>query len=531
MTSEEMKKDLLESLDSLERKVIYPKDYKSIKDKMDSLSYDYIDKTIEDAPAACTRTDGSYYIIISKQLKDYAYVPLDLHENGHILFQHLRNQDLKLNQVKSQLKGKWSYIKNCIDNNAEFTESKMFDYFSHYILNVAEDMEINSKFFGIGDDWKKQKENISIGVLRLTIENLEKISKKQYDSFKELIKTEECFEFCAGIHPDSYKYPPALNYMAYINLILMNPNDFLKSLEKELEKQQQIEDKIKEILENEITLEDENESSQDGSGSKSSGSIKIKISNIAQNVEKQKSKDKAAEEAASDKDNSNDSYKVLNKQIGNGSVSRVIVDKETVILPKDVKDFISKNCYSKNNVMEKQDFLYKYNRGKTNVLTNKTKTLEVHRPGNLIALVDVSGSVDVRLISSIIKEINNFKKVLGKKSRIILWNVICADDVLLNKFNGEINAGGGTDISSGILYAKKYLKTSLDKLFIISDFEDNLSRWIESLYDIKSEVFAIKWGGYSSMYKDDGKEILLKLCKNPNEVKRINKIKVKNVEI
>lgn len=526
MTPEKMKKDLLDKIDSLERKVIYPKDYKSIKEKMSSLSYDYIDKTIEEAPAACTRTDGSYYIIISKQLKDYAYVPLDLHESGHILFQHLRNQDLKLDQVKSQLKGKWSYIKNCIDNNAEFTESKMFDYFSRYLLNVAEDMEINSKFFGVGDNWKKQKDNISIGVLRFTIENIENISKKQYDSFKKLIKSEECFDFCAGIHPDSYKYPPALNYMSYINLILMNPSDFLKSLEKELEKQQYIENKIKEILENEVILEDESKSSF-------SDSVKIKISIISKNVEKQKSKDKAAAEVAEEdgsKNKGDDFYKILNKQIGNGSVSKIIVNEEKVIIPKDVKDFIAKNCFSKSNVTEKQDFLYKYNRGKTNVLTNKTKVMEVYRPGNLIALVDVSGSVDTRLISSIIKEINNFKKFLGKNSRIILWNVECIDDMLLNKFNGDIKAGGGTDISSGIEYAKNYLKTSLDKLFIISDFEDDLSKWVKSLYNIKSEVFAIKWGGSLSMYKGDGKDDLLKYCKNPSQVKCINRIKVKNVE-
>lgn len=528
MTSAEMKKDLIDSIDALERKVIYPKDYESIKEKMSSLSYDYIDKTIEEAPAACTRTDGSYYIIISKKLKDYAYVPMDLHENGHILFQHLRDSELKLNQVKSQLKGKWPYIRNRIDNNAEFSETKIFDYFSHYILNVAEDMEINSKFFGVGEDWKNQSDNISIGVLRLTIERMKKINKKQYDSFKELIKTKECFDFYAGVHPDSYKYPPALNYMAYINLMLMNPNDFLKSLEKELEKQQLIEDKIKEILEN---AQNESKSSQSDSKSDSK-SIKIKISNISKSVEKEKAKDKAAEEAASDKSNSNNSYKELNKRPGNGDVSKVIVDKEIISLPKDVKNFIAKNCLSKNDVREKQDFLYKYNRGKTNVLINKTKAIEVYRPGNLIALIDVSGSVDTRLITSIIKEIYNFKNFLGKKSRIILWNTYCVDDKLLNIFDGNIRADGGTDISSGIIYSKKYLKTSFDKLFIISDFEDVLSRWIKSLYDIKSDLFAIKWRYTSDKNRKGGKEELLNCCENHNEIMFVDKkIKVKDVEI
>ena len=163
------------------------------------------------------------------------------------------------------------------------------------------------------------------------------------------------------------------------------------------------------------------------------------------------------------------------------------------VLDKEVRNFIEKCCIGNAVTYEKQDPLYNYNRGKTSggVMRMRTTIQQVYRPGNLIAVIDVSGSVDIDLVKALLTELKKYR-------------------------------GGGTEIASGIEYAKKYLKSDADKLFVISDFEDYLNRWVEIINTLKSDVFGICWGGM------DGKQALLEACRG-NPSSKIQKMKVLSV--
>jgi predicted metal-dependent peptidase len=149
------------------------------------------------------------------------------------------------------------------------------------------------------------------------------------------------------------------------------------------------------------------------------------------------------------------------------------------------------------------------------VLVPKKKHVDKSLPSAITILVDVSGSVDSILVYKSIKAIFETAGYFDKKhSHIIQWDTnLCSD----NKLNETvvIKAGGGTNIAKGINYAKKYLKTKWDKLFIISDCYDNLKEWTNAAKSIKGfkMVLGYELGKYNpslkeviDMYANTGKD-------------------------
>ena len=212
---------------------------------------------------------------------------------------------------------------------------------------------------------------------------------------------------------------------------------------------------------------------------------------------------------------------------GDGESTNLVDATPTMRLDRSVIKFIEKNCIGKTVQRDRQDPLYNYNRGKTSggVMRTRITTVEEYRPGNLVALIDVSGSVDIELVKALLSEILKYKSKFGTKSRIILWDTRLVDDLLLKRSNLEaICCGGGTSIARGIRYAKeKYLKSEQDKLCVISDFEDCLGDWAEELAEVKGETFAVCWGGF------DGGKALVNAASTKREEIAAQKMKVINV--
>ena len=212
---------------------------------------------------------------------------------------------------------------------------------------------------------------------------------------------------------------------------------------------------------------------------------------------------------------------------GDGESTNLVDATPTMRLDRSVLKFIEKNCIGKTVQRDRQDPLYNYNRGKTSggVMRTRITTVEEYRPGNLVALIDVSGSVDIELVKALLSEILKYKSKFGTKSRIILWDTHLVDDLPLKRSNLEaICCGGGTSIARGIRYAKeKYLKSEQDKLCVISDFEDYLGDWAEELAEVKGETFAVCWGGF------DGRKALVNAASTKIEEIAAQKMKVINV--
>ena len=212
---------------------------------------------------------------------------------------------------------------------------------------------------------------------------------------------------------------------------------------------------------------------------------------------------------------------------GDGESTNLVDATPTMRLDRSVLKFIEKNCIGKTVQRDRQDPLYNYNRGKTSggVMRTRITTVEEYRPGNLVALIDVSGSVDIELVKALLSEILKYKSKFGTKSRIILWDTHLVDDLPLKRSNLEaICCGGGTSIARGIRYAKeKYLKSEQDKLCVISDFEDCLGDWAEELAEVKGETFAVCWGGF------DGGKALVNAASTKREEIAAQKMKVINV--
>ena len=143
----------------------------------------------------------------------------------------------------------------------------------------------------------------------------------------------------------------------------------------------------------------------------------------------------------------------------------------------------------------RQDPVYYYNRKKynSNVMISRSREEQLWRPGNIILLVDCSGSIDDTTIGTMVKTVRRIAKKCGPKSRIIWWDTFLEGDYPLNADKGP-KGYGGTNIAKGIKYVRQhYLRQSNDKLVIISDYADSLTQWYDEVRKIKNDVVGLCW--------------------------------------
>ena len=133
----------------------------------------------------------------------------------------------------------------------------------------------------------------------------------------------------------------------------------------------------------------------------------------------------------------------------------------------------------------KKENLYLYNRGiNRSVITPivKRKVTQSTEP-TITFLIDVSGSMDTKLVDRILNTIAKKMRKIGRglKYNIISWST-CLGEHIQNidprKGVPRISMGGGTRMAKGIQYFKdNYGPEAV--LIVISDFEDYLQEWQE----------------------------------------------------
>lgn len=168
----------------------------------------------------------------------------------------------------------------------------------------------------------------------------------------------------------------------------------------------------------------------------------------------------------------------------------------------ELKKTIVSNVFNMKVVSNKRDMMYNANRrklGESKILVPKTLQWTEIRADSFIVLFDVSGSVSSDIISKSIAMFKDISSKVGKDSRLVCWNTELVDDSKLRLVD-DVNIGGGTDIADGIAYCSHYLHSGT-KLFVISDFIDDLDAWDEELAKLKTKsIYGICWDKAS--YRD-----------------------------
>ena len=166
----------------------------------------------------------------------------------------------------------------------------------------------------------------------------------------------------------------------------------------------------------------------------------------------------------------------------------------------DMMKFILNHAFAKAKTFVVRDQMYNYNRRKHSgtVIIPKNKTIEHYQLSNVVVIIDTSGSVSVKSVEDTLACLKAMRgKFNPNKSHVISWDTHLVEDTLWKELHVDYSQGG-TNIAKGIEYAKKYCKKDNDKLFVVSDFEDNMDDWARALKNIPGEKY-----GILTMYKGD----------------------------
>lgn len=167
---------------------------------------------------------------------------------------------------------------------------------------------------------------------------------------------------------------------------------------------------------------------------------------------------------------------------GPGATRKVdqMADEVEMALQEVIQNYSSKII----EIKSKKDPTYLYNRGiyrgKLIVPVHRRK-YDVKTNPTITFLIDISGSMDTRLVDRILKTISSGMRRIGRglKYNIITWSTRMGEELKNldpRKPVPRISMGGGTEMAGGMKYFKEnYGKESI--LVLISDFEDYLEEW------------------------------------------------------
>lgn len=506
-----------------------------------------------DVPAYATRSSnfgltGIYNIYVNPDYEK-SYDGLLLHEVGHIIFGHLQSNAFNEKTFEMKLKFAWSRIRKLITvgDDIKLSEKEIQDIYINKVeqimLNYAMDYEVNSKLF-TPEEWKEFTQKFESDWMRVQYED-DNISEEDYEEAFNLKKNDPTKKLVSALWPEDVGFPLKLQFTQYVDLMLRDPEKFFEKLllinppptsggngdEKSDDSQNQKgqsgqgsggkskKNKSQDGDQNGDGSssgkedKDKNQSPKDGNGGKDSGQQKSKgkmsladIDRLAKEAEDMdeeamKKVTEAAEKAEAgeggdadgfsdggDNDASSGNY----SPFGTGGKRSEIIDvKDTHALENE----LLKAVYNKTVLNTRQDPVYYYNRKKynSNVMISRSREEQLWKPGNIILLVDCSGSIDDTAIGTMVKTVRHIAKKCGPKSRIIWWDTFLEGDYPLNADKGP-KGYGGTNIAKGIEYVRQhYLRQSNDKLVIISDYADSLTQWYDEVRKIKNDVVGLCW--------------------------------------
>lgn len=403
------------------------------------------------APGYTYTSYGHSTIYLSPMLDDDKAVRdfiLD-HEISHIVYEHTVGSmvGIALREIKDTIKARLEKEKaeSKLDSSLSlFDIDRLTDKMYQNFSNIAQDFEINSKLY---PDYKDAEV-----------------------MFKKVAKCIKSEEKIAGVHP------------GYVNPLLNKPDEegivsypseedhvvYLKIIARDLPFPNK-----DELLDNLL---------------QHSGLSKEDIEEIKNSGDFEKAMDELDKKIAKEQKANNEMNKVQRGLVGTASITSELKElKAWNELQKYIISKLKKDDKNYNN-----DLLYNYNRQKYSnrvdqVLIPKLRLMNNETLGDGVILADVSGSMPLETIRKITATL--FKlRIPVRNLRLLTWDTNLTGEYLItNKRPPDIKHGGGTILSRGIEYSKKYLRGD-SKLFIISDLEDNIHDWERSIKNIGHSI-------------------------------------------
>ncbi len=170
---------------------------------------------------------------------------------------------------------------------------------------------------------------------------------------------------------------------------------------------------------------------------------------------------------------------------GSGGSSEAIreVDKNVDDVDMALKEVMLNFKSRVVKVDTKKDLMKLYNKGinRSVIAPTVSRKVTISSQPKIVYLIDISGSMDTRLVDRILKTIGHCMRKLnrGLKYDIITWNTGLGEhikNVDPKKGVPKIHMGGGTRLAKGIEYFRDNYKQDAI-LIVISDFEDYLEEW------------------------------------------------------
>ncbi|MDR1230410.1 MAG: hypothetical protein LBK61_03290 [Spirochaetaceae bacterium] len=149
---------------------------------------------------------------------------------------------------------------------------------------------------------------------------------------------------------------------------------------------------------------------------------------------------------------------------------------------RQLPDILKERSLMVKKIKMTNDLFYYENRNKyaTGLLMPRRRKTEKLATGNVVILLDVSGSIPDTFTEAAVNAImlaeaqNTFD---AENSRLVRWAANLVDDTALFNIH-SITGGGGTVLADGIEYCKRYTGDN-SAFFIISDVQDEIADWIE----------------------------------------------------
>lgn len=559
---------------SVPKQITEPSLLSVAESEMDKIAWYQINEDLSPAKIAfATKTkDNCYKVFVNNKVPEVYRDHLRLHEYGHILFGHLKFDELRHNQLTKKILQNWGTISKHLQLEPEDIGKDKIELVGKYIMplqgllsNYAMDMEVNSKLFP--NDEEPYFNEILGGATLMANLNDDLILDVQLEKIEEYLDGDRAEPFAKAIFPSNYDFPNAKSYLEYLDLMFLNIDKFIDFMKRDLEQFEQNQEgqggqgqgqdqgnsgsgassnsngKGKPNV-NKNNKQNNNGNGQDELSDADKERLKQQAQRESKHAMKQLSLDdieklrKAANGSDTDEKSNNDAASstghgdqasedpanargaASSPDVGDAAgepewsgeaglgVGHAAKERPDVIPlgnGRQLARYLEQQAFSKKIENLRQNTMWNYNRrkyGEVDIISKLTKE-NVYRPGNIYIIVDCSGSIDERAIGKMLDVIKQLSKKCGPKSRVIWWDTRLCSDKLLRSEQKPI-CGGGTDIAGGIAYVRKnYLKNSNDKLIIISDYYDTLSKWVRECRLIKNDITGICWTNNERMRTTD----------------------------
>lgn len=524
-----------------------------------------------------TDNDESSYFVVYKVVCSEIGIPRTdfrvlMHEYGHIYLGHLdgihEELDTQICNVFRDHRGELIERINseCGIDFAEKLIERVIDdpVLNHSLHNIAMDMEVNSKILST-EDVEEMEQDISTKLPDYQTEFL-KYQRDHTDDEEEKKKLDEAIKKMENeakiklIVPCRYHisenevFPDELSYPEYLIMIIKHLDQFVKMLVSiKNGGNGDTSDVTSQDVQNALNggQGDQGMSSlsdlmkemgmSDSSGNGSSGKGGKSGSGEKKDCPYKGTRDSGADDLNGDKNQPGGTHKdhrsdtrddadkkrelgQINAGGGVGCGNSGGPDATRLVSKADEVDMALDEVFLhyKSRVVKvdtKKDNTYLYNRGinRSVICPTIRRKVTISQEPTIVFLIDVSGSMDTRLVDRILGTISNKMKRLGRglKYNIISWSTCLGEHIRnINPRKGvpRISMGGGTRMARGIEYFRQnYGPEAI--LILISDFEDYLEEWHEQ--ELKMPEYTMYGFNYgSSNYRQEFKYFKVKNFNN-----------------